>query len=259
LLFSPGVRGSLPFLLVLLLAGIAAPAAPAWAQGQPVEPVVEPIAAPNADPTAAPAPAVTVPAPVDRRVLAPQAADDEAPHAHRDIGTQALSRNAPVTTEPETSQLVVGLALGVVTSMVAIKVGFAAGGARGWWYAGAVLGGGALATGALVCALGQTSPTRHGGCRASIAGALLGVAGAIPGLALLKWQASRPCTATGPNADDSCAVGAAVDAILDLGLAGGGFVLGTAFGARLGWEMGTSTRFVAPPPATSVSLLSLQF
>lgn len=249
------MRGSLSFLLVLLLAGIAAPAAPARAQSQPVDP----IAAPAADPTAAPAPADPVPAPAGRPLLAPQAADQEAPHAHHDVEAATFNRNAPVATEPETSQLVVGLALGVVTSVVAIKVGFAAGGAPGLWYAGAVLGGGALATGAIVCALGQTSPTRHGGCRASIAGALLGVAGAIPGLALLKWQASRPCTATGPNADDSCAVGAAVDAILDLGLAGGGFVLGTAYGARLGWEMGATTRFVAPPPATSVSLLSLQF
>ncbi|HTB60712.1 MAG TPA: hypothetical protein VLC06_22735 [Polyangia bacterium] len=242
LLSSPGVRKS--SLSLFLVAGLAALAAPARAQSQPV---VEPIAAP--------APAVVGPAPV----ASPQVADDEAPHAHRAVETETLGRDAPALAEPESSQLAVGLALGLLTVIGAVKVGLATGGDRGLWYAGAVLGGGAVATGAIVCAFGQKSPTRHGGCRASIAGALLGAVGALPGLALLKWQASRPCTATGPNDDDACATGAAVDAILDLALAGGGYMLGTAYGARFGWELGATSRFVAAPPAANVSLLSLQF
>jgi hypothetical protein len=211
---------------------------------------VEPIPAPG--PVATGAPAVPAAAPT----AAPQVADEEAPHAHP--AAETFSRSAPVSAEPESSQLAVGVVLGLVTVLAAIKVGAGSSGNQRWWHAGGVLAGGALGTGVITCALGQTSPTRHGGCAASIAGALIGAAGVLPGLLLLKWEASQPCTATGPNDDDACATDAAVDAIFALAVAGGGYVLGTAFGARSGWELGATTRFTAPPTA-NVSLLSLQF
>jgi hypothetical protein len=162
-----------------------------------------------------------------------------------------------VSVEPETTQLSVGLALGVVAVLVAIKAGASTSGSARWWTAGAVLAGGAAATGLVTCALGQTSPTRHRGCGASLAGALIGALGVVPGLLLLKYQASQPCTATGPNSDDQCVVNASVDAILDLALAGGGYVLGTAFGARAGWELGAVPR--ASATSANVTLLSLTF
>jgi uncharacterized membrane protein len=162
-----------------------------------------------------------------------------------------------VSAEPETTQLSVGLALGVVTVLVAIKAGASASGDARWWAAGGVLAGGAAATGLVTCAIGQTSPTRHRGCGASLAGALIGALGVVPGLLLLKYEASQPCTATGPNDDDQCAVNGAVDAILGLAVAGGGFVLGTAFGARAGWELGAVPRVAAT--GANVTLLSLTF
>jgi hypothetical protein len=257
LLLGPGVRKSpLTALLIGCAAVLAAIPARAATDAPPEggpgssEPVVVPIPAPAtaAATTAAPA------------VPPPQAEDDETPHAHSAPETAATTFNrspAPVSAEPETSQLALGLVLGVVTVFVAIEAGASSGGNARWWAAGGVLAGGAAATGVVTCALGQTSATRHRGCGASLAGALLGALGVVPGLLLLKYQASRPCTATGPNDDDQCVVNASVDALLDLALAGGGYVLGTAFGARAGWELGAVPRAAAP--ATNVTLLSLTF
>lgn len=213
------------------------------------EPIVEPIPAPAPAATGTPLPA----APIS------QAADVETPHAHHLTESERSTRNAPVEVEPETSQLELGMVLDVLTIIAAIKVASTTSGNQRLWYTGGVLALGALGTGAVVCALGQTSPTRHGGCRASFAGALIGAAGVLPGLLLFKWMASQPCTATGPNADDQCATGGALDGIVGLTIAAGGYVLGTSYGARMGWELGATPRLTAPPPAASVSLLSLQF
>ena len=209
------------------------------------QPPVQPIPARSNTETGAPA----APAPT-------QADDDETPRSHNRAET--FNRTVPTESEPESSQLAVGLALSAVTVLAAIKAGSSTSGDRQLWYGAAVLAGGAAATGTIVCLVGQSSPTRHGGCRASILGALIGAVGAVPGLLLLK-RGHGPCTATGPNADDACVTDAAVDGLLDLSLAGVGYVLGTAFGARTGWELGATNRYVAPTPATNVSLLSLQF
>ena len=227
-------------LSILLLAAVDALGAPmARAQSQtPVQPI------PARSNTATGVPAAT------------QADDDETPRSHH--GAETFNRTVPTESEPESSQLAVGFALSLVTVLAAIKAGSSTSGDRQLWYGAAVLAGGAAATGAIVCAIGQTSPTRHGGCRASILGALIGAVGAVPGLLLLKRNPG-PCTATGPNADDACVTGAAVDGLLDLSLAGVGYMLGTAFGARMGWELGAASRYVAPAPAANVSLLSLQF
>jgi hypothetical protein len=208
---------------------------------------------------------VPIPAPVAASAVPaaprPQAQDDETPHAHPAAEPAAATFNrstAPMSAEPETSQLLVGLALGVVTVFVAIKAAASLSGSARWWTAGAVLAGGTAATGLVTCALGQTSPTRHRGCGASLAGAMIGALGVVPGLLLLKYQASQPCTATGSNVDDQCVVSASFDAIFDLALAGGGYLLGTAFAARAGWELGAVPRATSTPSA-NVTLLSLTF
>ncbi len=261
LLFGPGVRKSpLPALLIgcatVLAATPARAATDAPAESGPgsSDPVVVPI------PGATPAP-VTTAAPA---VPPPQAEDDETPHAHRGAETTAETFDhppaAPRSAEPETPQLVVGLLLGVVTVAVAIKAGASLSGNARWWTAGAVLAGGAAASGLVTCAIGQTSPTRHRGCGASLAGALIGALGVVPGLLVVEHLASQPCTATGPNDDDQCAVNGAVDALLGLTLASGGYVLGTAFGARAGWELGAVPRATATAtPTANVTLLSLTF
>jgi hypothetical protein len=218
----------------------------AHAQSQPV---VEPIPDHATTPTA-----TAVPAPTAR-----QANDDESPHAHGEAAI--FNRNIAVQAEPETSQLAAGLAIGVGAILGAIvAVSSTSSGSRQLWYAGAALLGGTIGTGAIVCALGQKSATRHGGCTTSIAGAVIGsVVGIAPGLLLTKWMASQPCTATGPNADDQCAVGGFAGALVGLTVAGGGYLLGTAYGARMGWELGATPRAIGSAPAANVSLLSLQF
>jgi hypothetical protein len=154
----------------------------------------------------------------------------------------------------------VGLLLGVVTVVATIKAGASLSGGARWWAAGGILAGGAAATGLVTCAIGQVSPTRHRGCGASLAGALIGALGVVPGLLVLKYAGSQPCTATGPNDDDQCVVDASANAILGIALAGSGYVLGTAFGARAGWELGAVPRAAAPAtPAANVTLLSLTF
>jgi hypothetical protein len=66
-------------------------------------------------------------------------------------------------------------------------------------------------------------------------GALVGALGVVPGFLLLRHSATTPCTATGPNADDQCAIDGAVDGLLDITVASLGYVLGTTFAARTGW------------------------
>jgi hypothetical protein len=150
----------------------------------------------------------------------------------------------------------VGILAGATAVAVSGRLYFATNG--NLWYTGAALLGGAVGTGAIVCAVGQSSPTRQGGCRASIVGALVGVVGLVPGLLILR-QASAQCTATGPNADDQCAVGAAVGGLVGLSFAAVGYALGTAFGARAGWEMGATSRYLSPPLAANLPLFSLRF
>ena len=192
--------------------------------------------------------------------LVPQAADIETPTLRADprISPRVEQTVAPrsVAPEPETAQVVIGL---LVSSAAIIAIGAktSAGTRENGWYIAAALAGGAVGTGAIVCAVGQTSPTRHGGCRASIIGALIGALGVVPGLFLLRR--GSPCTATGPNADDQCAVDGAVDGLLDITFASLGYVLGTTFAARAGWELGVTNRFVSSPPAANISMLSLRF
>ena len=255
MLFGLGVQKSALTALVLACAAVMAATPARAATDAPAEP------APAANgPAVAPIPAATL-APATTAAPAvppPQAEDDETPHAHHAAETFDRSSVAPRSAEPETQQLMVGLLLDVVTVVAAIKAGASLSGSARWWAAGGILAGGAAATGLITCAIGQGSPTRHRGCGASVAGALIGALGVVPGLLVLDHLTSQPCTATGPNDDDQCAVNGAVDAIMGIALAGGGYVLGTAFGARAGWELGAVPRAPAPP-AANVTLLSLTF
>ena len=197
LLLGPGVRRSL---LIALLIGctavLVATRVRAAADGQ---------AGPDAEASAPgmvriPAPAPAAPA-VAPTIPAPQVDDDETPHGHRSAATAVGTFNrssAPVSAEPEISQLSIGLALSVISVFVAIKAGASATGNARWWAAGGVLAGGAVATGLVTCALGQTSPTRHRGFGASLAGALIGALGVVPGLLVLKHLSSRRAPPRGP-------------------------------------------------------------
>jgi predicted cobalt transporter CbtA len=126
-------------LSILLLAAIDALGAPmAHAQSQPS---VEPIPAPSHGETGAPA--------------APQADDEETPRSHN--RTETFNRTAP--TDSESSQLAVGLALGVVAVLTAIKAGSASSGDRQLWYGAAVLVGGAAARVESSAPLASRGPT----------------------------------------------------------------------------------------------------
>lgn len=162
------------------------------------------------------------------------------------------SADTPSLREPAAMQMVLGVVIGIATSIAAIQT---YSDTRGnVWYTGAVVLGGTLATGAIVCAVGQLSPTRRGGCRGSLVGALAGVVGAVPGLVLLHFVASSPCSGEG----EGCLNGRFLGGIASLATATVGYTLGTAFGAQLGWTMGAVSRAPAPMAATA-SLLSVQF
>jgi hypothetical protein len=196
-------------------------------------------------------------APAAAAPLASQVRDAEAPRTRpAPPDARVANRGAPAEVEPGTSQVIVGILVGAVVSVIAGKTYFATHGNLG--YTAAVFAGGAVGTGAIVCALGQTSPTRHGGCTASLAGALIGALGAVPGL-LIARQSAGPCTATGPNADDSCAIGGAVGALVGLTVGGLGYALATGFGARIGWDLGATRRFDPPPAVASLPILTVTF
>lgn len=202
-------------------------------------------------PEVGPAPALAAPP------SAAQARDDEAP-AWRPAAPspRVFNRSKSVDPEPGAAQVLVGILVSGLAVAGGVTTYFATG--ENPWYAGAVLLAGAAGTGAVACALGQTSPTRHGGCRASLLGALIGVVGVLPGVAMLR-ASSGPCTATGPNADDSCATGAAIGALVGVSVGAIGYTLGTAFGAKIGWDLGATDRIAPPTPVAGVSLLSLRF
>jgi len=127
------------------------------------------------------------------------------------------------------------------------------------WYGLAALEGWAVGAGVIVCAIGQTSPTRRGGCSSSIAGALMGTVGLVPGLVMLRFAAS-PCTIQGPNADDRCANQALVYALVGFVVGAGGYVAGTTTGASVGWKLGATMRDPGPTPAViSIQALTIRF
>jgi hypothetical protein len=219
---------------------------------------VEPI---SADPPAPTNPSATAPDLRGGTGSVHQADDVETPTSHLDPrGSQAFSRTTTelaTASEPERAQIWIGMLVSAVTlAVIGKETNFGTQGSG--WYTAAALVGGAVATGAIVCVIGQSSPTRHGGCRGSIIGAVVGAVAIVPGLLLLRYSANSPCTATGPNADDQCAVNGFVDGFLDLSVASLGYVLGSAFGARMGWELGATPRYVLPP-APVVNVLSLQY
>lgn len=188
---------------------------------------------------------------------APQARDSEGPRLRFDPPRLASTSDSPTHhSEPETAQLVIGILVGAVTAVVAAET--YVGTNHNVWYTGAVVGGGALTTGAIVCALGQISPTRRGGCRGSLVGALVGVVGAVPGLLLLHMIVASPCSATG-EARDGCLGGQAVLEFMAGSMAGVGYATGTAFGARQGWKLDATSRDPSPIPTATASLLSVQF
>jgi hypothetical protein len=237
------------------MAGLIALRSPmAHAQsGAPVEPIA-------ADPPVQTSPPVIVPALPGGTGGAQQADDIETPTSHpdpRDSGVFSRSTvELPTVSEPETAQIWIGMLVSAVTlAVIGKETNFGTKGSG--WYTAAALAGGAVATGAIVCVIGQSSPTRHGGCRGSIIGAVVGAVAIVPGLLLLRYSANSPCTATGANADDQCAVNGFVDGVLDVSVVSLGYVLGSAFGARTGWELGATARYVPSTPA--VNVLSLQF
>jgi hypothetical protein len=152
--------------------------------------------------------------------------------------------------------MVVGVLVGAATVIAAVETYAATDG--NLWYTSAVVVGGALGTGAIVCAIGQTSPTRHGGCRGSLVGALVGMIGVVPGLLLFHVSVSAPCSATG-EARDGCLNGQFVGGFMGLAVAAVGYTMGTAFGAQQGWRLGATGRDPSPIAAATASLLSVQF
>jgi hypothetical protein len=244
------VRSARFLLLVALLEALASARVRAETS-PPVEPV---------EPTSAEQPSASPKANLPRlpdAPLAAQARDDEAPTARPTPRAQRVANRAgAVDAEPGSSQVIVGILVSAVVSVVAAKTYFAT--HENLWYTGAVLLTGAAGTSVVVCALGQTSPTRHGGCTASLAGALIGALGAVPGLLILR-KSAEPCTATGPNADDSCTTGAAVGALLGVGLGAIGYSLGTGFGASIGWDRGATLRPAPAPTVASLPLLTVTF
>jgi hypothetical protein len=127
------------------------------------------------------------------------------------------------------------------------------------WYGLAALEGWAVGAGVIVCAIGQTSPTRRGGCSSSIAGALLGTVGLVPGLVMLRLAAS-PCTIQGSNADDRCENQALIYALVGFIVGAGGYVAGTTTGASVGWKLGAAIRDPGPTSAViSIQALTIRF
>jgi len=186
---------------------------------------------------------------------APQARDRESPRLRFNAPAPSSSAGRSSLAEPDTMQMVLGIVMGVGTSIVSIET--YAGTHGNVWYTGAAALGGALGTGAIVCAVGQLSPTRRGGCRGSLVGALIGVVGAVPGLLLLYLIAKSPCSGAGEE-QDGCLNGQVLGGIASISAAAAGFSLGTAYGAQTGWRLGAVSRGAAPTAATA-SLLSVHF
>lgn len=203
----------------------------------------------------APARAGAVPESAELRSLpAPQRRDDEPPRPRLHPWPVSSADHPATHAEPDTAQVVLGMLAGTATVIAAAET--YAGTHGSVWYTGAVAVGGALGTGAIVCAVGQLSPTRNGGCRASLMGALVGVLGAVPGLLLLH-VAAAPCSNSG-EARDGCLGGRAVGEFAGVSVAAVGYALGTTFGARTGWRLGATSRDPSPI-AVSASVLAMQF
>jgi hypothetical protein len=134
------------------------------------------------------------------------------------------------------------------------------GGTRGSaWYSFVALEGWAIGTGAIVCAIGQTGPSRHGGCWTSIAGALIGSLAIFPGWLMVR-SAREPCTIQGPNADDRCATNAGLGVLFGYSLAAVGYAAGTSIGSVAGWRLGASQRDPRlVPESVSFQALSVEF
>jgi hypothetical protein len=133
------------------------------------------------------------------------------------------------------------------------------GGRRGnpWpWLSIGALAGWSVGTGLIVCAIGQYSPTRHGGCRGSILGALIGTVGILPGVAMI-WKFQQPCTDNG--SDPSCSSVDALFTYVGAGLAGLGYVVGTTVGANVGWSVTATRREPSPSAGTSLPILTIRF
>ena len=111
-----------------------------------------------------------------------------------------------------------------------------------------------VAAGAMVCWIGQSSPTRHGGCAGSMLGALTGaVIGVIPG-ALLVWAGSQPRTF---EQDESDGI---EEMIFGAVLAGVGYMIATPAGAMTGFNLGATRRDPDHlPPAAMASVLTVYF
>ena len=249
--------------LVVLLSGLVVISAPAIARAtEPITPL-PPTPAPGSPLQTSPqptAPAAQQTDPDDpararrrsRSVPDPQELDDDDPE--RFAHWSRPPPGPPEPSEPFTAQLWVG----ILSSVFGLAVVGSVAGIRGnGWYALAALGGWSIGTGLIVCAIGQGSPTRHGGCGASVLGALVGALAILPGV----WLLARPhtCTTTGPNADDACAVSGFVDGAGDLLVLSTGYILGTSFGARAGWSFGASYRAPSALPTAFVPVFSLRF
>jgi hypothetical protein len=79
----------------------------------------------------------------------------------------------------------------------------------------------------------------------------------LPGFVMLRQP--HTCTATGPNADDFCATSGLVDGLAGILVLSTGYILGTSFGARAGWNWGASYRVAPAIPTASVPVFTLRF
>ena len=234
--------------LVMVLAGVQAVAAGrAWADQEPVEPL-------PAQRTAAAEPSLAAAPGLAPRLL--QARDVEAPRSWPESPEpRAVSGRHSSLAEPMAMQVAVGILWGVA---VVVGAGETYASTKGnLWYTGAVAVGGALGTGAIVCAVGQLSPTRRGGCRASLVGALVGAVAAVPGMFLLREGTTTSCGGMSEEAAVGCQSGSLVLRVAGVSLAAVGYTLGTALGAETGWKQGATARL--PAPGATASLLMVRF
>jgi len=183
--------------------------------------------------------------------------DDEEQPSGRAPVARPTPRQAARAQSLGGDQIPISIALGLLTSLGAAVAGGSDSGKVNLWVVGGVLAGGAVATGLITCALGQSRTGRRGGCGPSVAGALIGIVAALPGLVMLKGSQAS-CNETGSNADDKCAIAGTTAGFMGLVLGVGGYALGTTFGSRVGWQQGASPARGATM-AGNINLLSVQF
>jgi hypothetical protein len=80
-------------------------------------------------------------------------------------------------------------------------------------------------------------------------GALVGSLAVLPGWLLFRYGS---CNRSG---DDQCAF----DGLFEVTLASVGYVLGTSYGARIGWDIGAAPRSPSSLSSATASLLSVHF